>query len=166
MTTHQTEPMAIVREFAAPQEKVWAAWTDPKAIAQWMGPKGSTTELLEYDLRPGGLWRARMQHPAGIVLHTRFTFREVLPFSRLVYEHSFADEAGTIVTAPFFDHWPHVILATVLFEEDAGKTKVTLLWEPLGATAEEVAMFDAQKPGMTAGWGGSFDQLEAYLASA
>lgn len=159
-----TEPFVLTRAFAAPRDRVWAAWTDPKALAAWFGPKGSTSEMLEYDLRPGGLWRGRMAHPNGMTIYSRFTFREVTPQSRLVWEHSFADQSGAIAPAPFFDHWPLVILSTAEFTEKDGGTILTLTWTPQDASAEELATFEQTKPGMTGGWGGSFQQLDEYLA--
>ncbi|MNG34332.1 hypothetical protein D3C84_1207900 [compost metagenome] len=59
------------------------------------------------------------------------------------------------------------MLTVVSFEEErGGKTKVTVRWSPLNPTAEEQQTFDAGHDSMRQGWGGSFDQLEAYLAKA
>jgi uncharacterized protein YndB with AHSA1/START domain len=59
------------------------------------------------------------------------------------------------------------MLTTVtLTEEGSDRTRVTITWEPYGdATAEEVDMFKKARGSMTQGWTGSFDKLEAYLAS-
>jgi uncharacterized protein YndB with AHSA1/START domain len=46
---------AIVREYDAPREKVFQAWTDPALISQWWGPEGVFTPICEVDARPGGL---------------------------------------------------------------------------------------------------------------
>jgi uncharacterized protein YndB with AHSA1/START domain len=59
------------------------------------------------------------------------------------------------------------MLTTVTFEEVApGKTKLTLRWAPLNATAEEQKTFDAARDGMSGGWAGTFERLEAYLQTA
>jgi uncharacterized protein YndB with AHSA1/START domain len=52
--------------------------------------------------------------------------------------------------------------------EDApgGKTKFTLRWQTLNATAEEQNAFDTMHDSMTQGWSGTMDQLEAYLKTA
>ena len=44
------------RVFDAPRDLVWQVYTDPDHIARWWGTHGSTTEVLEMDLRPGGSW--------------------------------------------------------------------------------------------------------------
>ena len=53
-----------------------------------------------------------------------------------------------------------------LSEETADRTRVTITWEPSGAcTPEELETFIKARGGMTQGWTGSFDKLEAYLSS-
>jgi len=64
-------------------------------------------------------------------------------------------------------NWPLELLTTVTFEDaGGGKTKVTLRWTPLHATAEELQAFAVMRDGATVGWNGSFDRLDAYLAGA
>ena len=41
-TVNETERMTVTRVFDAPRELVWKAWTDPKYVMQWWGPKGFT----------------------------------------------------------------------------------------------------------------------------
>jgi uncharacterized protein YndB with AHSA1/START domain len=47
----------VVREFDAPRERVFRAWTDPDLVPQWLGPRGMTMKLFEYDASPGGSYR-------------------------------------------------------------------------------------------------------------
>ncbi len=47
-----------------------------------------------------------------------------------------------------------------------GKTKFTIRWSPHNATAEEQNTFDTKHDSMRMGWGGTMEQLEAYLAKA
>ena len=47
-----------------------------------------------------------------------------------------------------------------------GKTKFTVRWSPHNATDEERKTFDAGHDSMTQGWGGTLEQLGAYLAKA
>ncbi len=84
---------------------------------------------------------------------------------RLVWEHPFSDEAGGVTRHPMAPTWPLTLLTTVTFAvaPDAGTT-LTLTWDPLDASPIEAATFETAKLGMTGGWSGSFDLLEAYLA--
>jgi uncharacterized protein YndB with AHSA1/START domain len=59
------------------------------------------------------------------------------------------------------------MLTTVLLNEEAPeRTRVTLTWEPYGPTTpEELRTFIKARSGMTQGWTGSFDKLEAFLST-
>ncbi len=81
--------------------------------------------------------------------------------------HSFSNEAGGLTRHPLIPTWPLELLTTVTFaEEPGGKTRVTLRWTPINATPEEQRTFDATRDGMNSGWNGSFERLDAYLATA
>ena len=49
--------IVLSRVIAAPRERVFQAWSDPKQITQWFGPDGFKIESLECDIRAGGRWR-------------------------------------------------------------------------------------------------------------
>ena len=76
-----TDPRSIIgmREFDAPRDLVFAAWTDPKHLAQWWGPNGFTTTTMSFDLRSGGIWRFVMHGPDGRDYQNRITFEEIVP---------------------------------------------------------------------------------------
>jgi uncharacterized protein YndB with AHSA1/START domain len=57
--------LRIVRSFAAPREAVFRAWTDPRQLAKWWGPKGFTCPECDMDVREGGSWRTVMRSPEG-----------------------------------------------------------------------------------------------------
>jgi len=60
-TDYSIEPgrqdMTISREFDAPRELVFKAFTDPKLFAQWWGPRRYKNRIDKFDARPGGMWR-------------------------------------------------------------------------------------------------------------
>lgn len=156
--------LRIERVFDAPREIVWEAWTVPEQIAQWMGPKGSTSESVSVDIRTGGMHHWRMDMPGAGSMYGRADYREVTPPSRLVWVHGFADAEGNRVAVPFAPGWPLTMLSTVTFEEEGEKTRVVLTWVPLDATPEQEQVFADNLPSMQGGWGGSFAQLEEFLA--
>ena len=47
----------ITREFDAPRQLIYRAWTDPQLIKQWLGPRRLEMIIDRYDLRDGGSWR-------------------------------------------------------------------------------------------------------------
>ncbi len=81
-----TKPsLTIKRRLKAPPAKVFAAWTDPKQIAEWMGPEGMRTKLSEADPRVGGRYRFIMCGPDGEDHDVSGIYREVVPNEKLVF---------------------------------------------------------------------------------
>jgi uncharacterized protein YndB with AHSA1/START domain len=122
----QSDPRAIIgiREFDAPRELVFAAWTDPKHLAQWWGPNGFTTTTSRFEFRPGGVWRFVMHGPDGRDYENRIVFDEIVPPERIVYRH----DGGEDVEPVRFSQ-------TVIFEDLGGRTRMT--WRGVFPSAAE-----------------------------
>ncbi len=78
-TVSEIERMVVTRVFDAPRELVWKAWTDPKYVMQWWGPKGFTAPVCQMDFRVGGksllcMRERRMGRSAGMRLNTTRLF--------------------------------------------------------------------------------------------
>lgn len=123
MTAVQTAPDAsatsdreivLSREFDAPRELVWRAYTDPAHIGNWWGPDGFTNTIRQMEVRPGGMWRFIMHGPDGRDWPNRITYREVAAPERLVYLHG--DDV---------DDDPGAFDVTITFEDLGGRTRVT-----------------------------------------
>jgi uncharacterized protein YndB with AHSA1/START domain len=162
--SHSHVEFNIVRIFDAPRQEVWNAWTDPALLAQWFGPKGSTAEVLRFDPRPAGVAHLHLGTADGHRMWAKFVYHEIAAPSRLVYVHSFADAEANVAPSPFGGPWPLEMLTTITFEEDGGRTTLSLVWVPIEATGEECQAFVANLESMQMGWTGSFDQLDALLA--
>jgi uncharacterized protein YndB with AHSA1/START domain len=110
------DPRSIigVREFDAPRNLVFSAWTDPRHLAQWWGPHGFTTTTHSFDFRPVGVWRFVMHGPDGRDYQNLITFEEVVQPERIVYRHG-----GTV------DVEPVQFRLTVMFEDLGGRTRIT-----------------------------------------
>ncbi|WP_413558972.1 SRPBCC domain-containing protein [Bdellovibrio sp. HCB209] len=161
------QKFVINRTFEAPIQTVFDMWTKPEHFKQWMGPTGSTMDIVKADIKVGSSLMYSMGHPQGMMLHGRINYQEISAPNRLVYTQQFTDDKFNPTRAPFDGNWPMTMLTTVeLAEEDSGETRITLTWEVDGDyTAEELATFVKEKGGMTQGWTGSFDKLEEYIAS-
>lgn len=156
----------IARDFDAPRELVWKAWTDPEHLKRWWGPKGFTVRVADLDLRPGGVFHYGMRSPDGQDIWGRFVFREILAPERLVFVNSFSDEQGGLTRHPLHAAWPLEMLSTITFAEAEGRTTLTIRWVPLAATQTETATFEAGHDSMRQGWTGTLDQLADFLAKA
>jgi uncharacterized protein YndB with AHSA1/START domain len=161
-----SKDFVISRVFDAPRDRVWKAFTEPAHMKQWWGPKGFKVLSSKMDLRPGGTYHYGMESPDGKVMWGKFVYREVVPPEKLVFINSFSDEAGGLTRHPMAPTWPLEMLSTFTFEEQGDKTKFTVRWAPHNPTEEERKTFDAGHASMTQGWGGTMEQLEAYLAKA
>jgi uncharacterized protein YndB with AHSA1/START domain len=154
----------ISRLFDAPIQRVFEAWADIERYAQWSGPKGSRVHILSGAIAAGSHLHSTVVHPDLPIMYTWCAYREIDRPRRIVWEQSFADAEGNITGAPFFEHWPRKLLTELDFIEKDGGTELTLRWTPIEATPEAIEMFVKQMTSMKGGWGGSFDELEAYLA--
>ena len=166
LAEHLAGEFVLSRLVDAPRERVWAAWTEPERMRRWFGPKGLKTVSAEMDLRPGGLYHYGMRTPDGQQMWGKWIFREIAKPERLVFVQSFSDENRGVTRHPMNANWPLQTLATVLFADFGSKTLITLKWAPLDATDAERKTFDENRDGMNKGWGGTFEQLDAYLAQA
>jgi uncharacterized protein YndB with AHSA1/START domain len=155
------------RVFDGPRDLLWKCFTDPERMKQWWGPKGFKVLAAKMDLRPGGTYHYGMQAPNGQTMWGKFVYREIVPQERMVFINSFSDEKGGITRHPGNENWPLELLSTFSFEDaPGGKTKFTVTWTPHNASEEERATFDSSRQSMLQGWGGTMEQLEAYLAKA
>ena len=104
-----------IREFDAPRELVWAAFTEPDHFPHWFGPRGFTITLHEMDVRVGGRNRFIMHGPDGTDYPNRMDYLEVVRPERLVFWHS--DD---------LDDDPNRFHVTVTFEDLGGRTRLTM----------------------------------------
>lgn len=162
------EEFVVSREFAAPRDLVWKAWTEGARLAQWWGPKGADIRVVKMELKPGGMFHYTMAFKAGQEMWGRFVYREIMAPERLVYVSAFSDPDGGVTRAPFpqiRDTWPLEILNTLTLSERDGKTTLTLRGHPINATVEEMKTYTSMFGSMQQGFGGTLEKLEAHLAN-
>ena len=152
----------LERVFDAPRELVWKTWTDPELLTRWYGPRVETI-VHRHELKPGGLWLGEMKWD-GNSNYQRVEFTEVDPPSRLVWLHAVSDADWNVTANPMMPNWPRVLLTTVTFEDDGGRTKLRLTWVPHEASEKEISCFAAAIAGMDKGWGAGMELLADLLA--
>ncbi len=157
-------PFTISRVFDAPPERVWKAWTEASHLQNWFGPKGCTLRVARLEFRPGGIFHYCMTMPDGKEMWGKWTFSEIVAPRRMVLIQSFSDANGGITRHPLSPGWPLEMRSTTTVVAEGNKARLTIEWSPHHATADERAVFDAARDGMTQGWTGTFEQLQSYLA--
>ena len=145
--------IVITRLFDAPREMVFAAWTDPKQLQRWWGPKDFTNPVCECDARAGGEWHIVMRQWNGAEYPCGGVYREVAPPERLAFTNNAIDPAGDVVIEGF---------TSVEFAEHEGG--MTLLTLTTRAKAFDEKML-AALAGMHTGWSQSLDKLFDLVAN-
>ena len=149
------DTLKLTRTFDAPRDVVFDAWTDPKLIERWWGPKGFTVPVCKMDLRIGGVYLNCMRSPESKDYWSTGVYREIVRPERLVCTDSFADETGKVVPASYYGMSPdfplELVIKITFSSDEEGKTKLTL--EHIGMPASEHEM-------CSSGWNESFDKLE------
>jgi uncharacterized protein YndB with AHSA1/START domain len=144
------QELIISRVFDAPRELVFKAYTDPKRIPHWWGPKRFTTTVKKMDVKPGGSWRFVQRDADGNAYAFHGVYHDILSPSLIVATFEFEGMPG------------HVQLETAVFEEHGGKTKYTAR-----SVFQSVEDRDGMlKEGMEEGIIETMDRLAELLESA
>ncbi|HEX7975540.1 MAG TPA: SRPBCC family protein [Anaerolineales bacterium] len=110
------QEIVITREFDAPRELVFKAYTDPKLFVQWWGPREYTTTIEKFEPKNNGSWRVIQKDTAGNRYGFHGVYHEVTAPERIIdtFEFEGLPEQG------------HVAMETALFEALPGnRTRVT-----------------------------------------
>ncbi|MGB8020735.1 MAG: SRPBCC domain-containing protein [Candidatus Nanopelagicales bacterium] len=83
--------LTLTATFAAPVERVWQVWSDPRQLERWWGPPTYPATVVEHDLTPGGRITYFMTGPEGDIHHGWWRVLEVDPPHRLRVEDGFGD---------------------------------------------------------------------------
>ncbi len=145
------QEVVITREFDAPRELVFKAFTDPKLYVQWLGPRELTMTLEKFEPRNGGSWRYIHKDKAGNAYGFHGVNHEVTAPERIIgtFEFEGLSEKG------------HVALETARFEALPGnRTRVTAQ-----SVFQSVADRDGMlQSGMERGVNDSHERLDELLA--
>jgi uncharacterized protein YndB with AHSA1/START domain len=164
--TKGSDPFIINRAFDTNIASVYAAWTNPAQLAQWLPPAGFAMRFQHADIRTGGESFFSLES-ADARICVRARYQTVQPTSLIIYEQTFCNAEGKPVRHPGAETFPMTLRHTIFFRaESEEETVVTVQAEIIGeVSSEEVAAFVAERGGMTIGWNGSFDVLETILVT-
>ena len=147
--------MTVIAEFAAPVERVWAAWADPRQLERFWGPPTWPATFTKHDFVPGGTAAYYMTGPNGSKSHGWWRFVRVEAPRSFEIEDGFADESGK----------PKAEMPTtrmrIAFEPMTGGTRMTSVstFASLADLERLVAM------GVEEGLTQALNQLDGLLAS-
>ena len=142
----------ITREFDAPRELVWCAWTTPELVRRWWHANRGEMTVCEIDLRVGGSWRYAMMTPDGLEVGFHGEYREVEPFEHLVSTEAYEG-------IPDAD--AHAAVDTLTLTESGGRTLTNVLVEHPTKEGRDMHIASGMEDGMQ----DALDLAEAVAAS-
>jgi uncharacterized protein YndB with AHSA1/START domain len=159
-TANEKERLVITRVFDAPRALVWKAWTDPKYVMQWWGPKGFTAPSCEMDFRVGGKFLWCMRTPDGQEGWNGGEYYEIVPHEKIVYSMYFCDSKGKKVEPEEYGIEHEAVddaHDVVIFEDFGnGQTKLTFIGND--------TLENAKNSGQLEGWNEILEKVAAVVA--
>ena len=160
-----SDELVITRVFRAPRALLFEVWTVPEHFVRWFATRAAEIPFCELDPRPGGIMHFCHQFDDGQKLWVKGRFDEVVAPERLVFTAGFVDAGGQPGRHPAFPDWPleALIETTVLFEETAPGTTVTVRQRILPRRAAAVPAVVEERRRAREGWRELFDRLAEHL---
>ena len=148
ITTPSDTEIRIEREFDAPPELIWEAYTDPELIAEWLGPRDGEMSVQEMDVRPGGVYRYTHRSSDGSEHRFSGEFREV--------------EAPRVLESTFkYEPIDDVSVDRLELEEiDGGRTRLVAISTFDSKEARDGMLQSGMEKGVVEG----YDKLDEQLA--
>ncbi len=107
--------LTLTADFAAPPERVWQLWADPRQLERWWGPPNYPATFEQHDLTPGGEATYFMTAPEGDKYRGWWRVAAVNPPKSLEFTDGFADQDGEPVA-----DMPTTRVSVHLSEHDGG----------------------------------------------
>lgn len=152
----QALTLTITSQLAAPRERVWRLWSDPRQLERWWGPPGFPATFTDHEFAPGGAARYFMTGPDGEKNTAWFRFLRVEPHAEIELDDGFGDAPDEVPPG-----MPPAMRMTARFEESYGGTRMTITtaFPSLEAMEQILAM------GLQEGMSEALGQVDAILAA-
>ena len=134
------EQILITREFAAPKELVYKAWTTPELVKRWWHANRGEVTVAEIDLRVGGKWRYVAVTTDGFEVAFHGEYREIVPNERIVSTEIYEGAPG--------DAEASATLNTMTLTEVDGRTTVTIVVEAPSKDVRDAIIESGMEDGM------------------
>jgi uncharacterized protein YndB with AHSA1/START domain len=150
----EAKKIRVEREFDAPVEKVWLAWTDSSMLDQWWAPRPWRAETKSMDFRPGGFWFYCMRGPSNEAHWARVDYQTIVKLQYFEAMDSFCDENGNKTSALPSMNWRNDFQGL----GDTTKVVVNISFE------KEADIRTILEMGFELGFTSAMDNLDALLA--
>lgn len=135
--------ITVKREFAAPRQLVWDAYTKSELLDQWFAPKPWKAKTKTMDFREGGYWLYAMCGPEGEEHWGKMDYKHIEPIESYTAQDGFCDAEGNINPELPQADW------IVHFEDRSEKTLVNNIVTYKSLTELETVIKMGMKEGLT-----------------
>ena len=142
VSTPADEQILITREFDAPRELVFRAYTEPDLVSRWWPGRRGEMKVCEIDLRPGGRWRYAMVAEGGFDVAFHGEYREIVPGAKVVFTEIYELPDGT---------FSEPTTNTATFTEEGGRTTLRLLTETSSREVRDMILQSGMEGGVQEG---------------
>jgi uncharacterized protein YndB with AHSA1/START domain len=149
VTLPADDQILIRREFAAPPELVWKAFTTPELVKRWWHARRGEVTVAEIDFRVGGRWRYVMIAHGDMEVGFHGEYREIVPHERIVSTEEFEGMPG------------EASVNTATFTEGDGRTTLEILVQHKSKATRDAHI----ESGMEDGLQDAMDLLEEVAVS-
>jgi len=151
VTLPSDREVVLEREFDAPRNLVFEAFSKPEHVGRWWGQAGSTMSTCEMDFRPGGAWRFVEQAADGNEYGFHGEYREIVRPDRIVWTFEWEGLPG------------HISVDTLVFQEieQAERRRTRITSTTVFASVED--RDGMVQSGMAQGASESYERLAKYL---
>ena len=150
-----TLDLTIDRLIKAPRAKVWDAWSNPDHLKEWWMPRPWTTDIVAFDMRPGGLFHIVMRGPDGTEMDTPGLFLEVAPAEKIIFTSTLMDD-----WRPGTPWMPLTAVSTMADEDGHTRYNVRVMHKDDDDRKRHEEM------GFHDGWGTVVTQLEEFVLAS
>lgn len=146
--------VVVTRDFNAPLDKVWQAWTDAGILDKWWAPKPWRAETKSMNFTEGGTWLYSMVGPEGERHWSKADFKTIHPQKEIIATDAFCDEEGKINNDFPRTNWHNRFTAN----GDTTRVEVTLTFD------SEEQLEKLLEMGFSEGFSMAHDNLDELLA--
>ena len=154
VTSNDEKSLHVERDFDAPIDRVWEAFTTQKLLDQWWAPEPWKVKTKAFDFREGGRWLYAMVGPEGEEQWGLEEFVTIDPLKSFTVSDHFADEKGNPDPQLPSIHWKFEFLS----DQAGTQLRVRLTTK----TPEDLKKITEM--GFREGFSQGLDQLEMMLA--
>lgn len=150
--------LTAVREFDAPLELVWRAWTEKELLDQWWAPRPYQATTKSMDFREGGIWLYSMEGPDNYLEYCRADFQRIKTHQAFSSTGVFCDEQGSPNNDMPLMHWTNQFSSSAM----GTKVQVNLSFDTEAELEKIIEM--GFREGFAAAHGNLDELLETQLA--